>query len=92
VAKKISRVPGPRGEGEIFAEDLEYQTIKEDWNIYKLEDGTTLRIKMVVENIYRALMDDKKTIRYTPKGEPMYTARWTAVMTPDVPDGLIKRK
>lgn len=92
MAKKVSRVPGPRGEKEIWAEDLEYETIKEDWNTYKLEDGTTLKIKMVVQNIYRALMDDKKTLRYTPNGEPMYTARWTAVLGPDVPEELMKRK
>jgi len=92
VAKKISRLPGPPGQGEILAEDLEYETIKEDWNIYKLEDGTTLKIKMVVQKIYRALMDDKKTIRYAPDGTPVYTARWTAVMAPDVPEELLKRK
>jgi hypothetical protein len=89
VAKKISRLPGP--EGEILVEDLEYETIKEDWNIYKLADGTTLRVKMIMKRISRGLMDDQKTIRYAPDGLPMYSVRWGIVMDPDVPEELKKK-
>ncbi len=92
MAKKISRIPNPDGHGETLAEDLEYETIKEDWNIYKIEDGTTIKIKMVVNKIYRGLMDDEKTIRYAPDGIPLYTARWSVVMAPDAPEKLLKRK
>jgi hypothetical protein len=90
VTKRIVKVPGPTG-GEIFAEDMEYETIKEDWNSYKLADGSTLRIKLVVQNIYRALMDDKKELRYTPNGIPLYSTRWTVVLAPDVPEELLKK-
>jgi len=90
VTKKISRMSSP--EGEILAEDLEYETIKEDWNIYKLADGTTLKVKMVVQKISRGVMDDQKTIRYAPDGIPMYAARWSVVMAPDVPEELLKKK
>ena len=35
---------------------LEYEVIEEPWNIYKLEDGSTIRVKIVVSGI---LKDDK---------------------------------
>ena len=90
VTRKLSRVPSPWG--EILAEDLEYKPTREDWNIYEVVDGTSLRVKLVMQKISRGLMDDEKTIRYTPDGVPVYSIRYTISVVPDVPEQLLKKK
>lgn len=87
--RKVSQIPTPSG--IIKAQDLEYETVKEDWNIYKLEDGTTLRAKLVVQKISRGLADDGKAIRYNPDGEPFYNIRFTTITVADVPEELLKK-
>jgi len=54
------------------------------WLIYELEDGTKLRIKLIVSSVFR--LKDK----YTPDGDPVYITRSQNVVTADVPDGLKK--
>nr|MBC8520613.1 hypothetical protein [Methanomicrobia archaeon] len=49
--KKLKvRLPNGR---EIEAMDVDFETKKEDWNEYKLEDGTVLKFKTVVSSIIR---------------------------------------
>ena len=36
-----------------FAVDINFDVLKEDWNVYKLDDETTLRIKIVLVKISR---------------------------------------
>jgi len=75
MGRSLSRVPGPKGMS--LAEDLNYKTIKEDWNEYELEDGSVLRVKTVVTKISKMLEDDKKSLRYTSEGEPVYNVRYS---------------
>lgn len=44
--------------------DEEFDALKEDWSIYQLEDGTTLKFKVVLTRVIRELDD---------KGNPIYT-------------------
>lgn len=83
-------VQGPHGK-LIKAMDLKFDALKEDWNIYKLEDGTTLRIKLVPVKISRGV-GERGEIIYTDAGEPFYNVRWTVVIAADVPESLIKKK
>lgn len=46
-------------------EDLDFEVVKEDWNEYKLSDGTTLKVKVVLTGVRRLKN------RYTPTGDPV---------------------
>jgi hypothetical protein len=50
----------------VEAERLDFEAEKEPWSVYKLEDGTILRIRTVLGSAAR-LID-----RYKPDGEPIY--------------------
>lgn len=70
-------------EGQINVEDLDFETVKEDWNEYETEDGTTLKVKLVVNRIMRS--DDV----HNELGEPFYTvSAQNVVRSVDVPDEL----
>ena len=47
-------------------EEVDFENEKESWNVYKLADGTTLKIKLVLVNVVRSR--DK----YDPLGNPIY--------------------
>jgi len=46
-------------------EDLDFEEQVEGWNVYKLSDGTTLKIKTVLVAV-------KRLKRYNPDGTPIY--------------------
>lgn len=47
------------------ATDLDFEEIKEERNEYKLKDGTTLKIKLVLKGV-------KRLKRFGPDGNPIY--------------------
>jgi len=47
------------------AEDVDFEQEKEYWNTYKLKDGTTLMVKLVVVGV-------KRLKRWAPDGNPIY--------------------
>jgi hypothetical protein len=58
----------------------------EKWSEYKLEDGTTLRLKQVVLEIVRFID------QYDPEGNPMYSVRAQPVISVvNIPDRLKKK-
>ncbi|MFY3741241.1 MAG: hypothetical protein HMLIMOIP_001695 [Candidatus Nitrosomirales archaeon] len=57
---------------------------KEDWNIYRCEDGATIRVKPVLTTIQR-------TSKYDPLGEPIYLITAQNVMKDEVPKALWKK-
>ena len=70
--KKLKvRLPNRR---EIEAMDVDFETMKEDWNEYKLEDGTVLKFKTVVSSIIRTEDYDPMT------GDPVYHVRSTNIL------------
>jgi len=46
-------------------EDLDFTESKEGWNVYKLEDGTTLKVKLVLRSV-------KRLKKWNPDGTPLY--------------------
>ncbi len=66
----------------IEAMDIDFETIKEDWNEYKLEDGTILKFKTIVSSIVRTEEYDPMT------GDPVYHVRSTNVLRVKVPEKL----
>jgi len=47
-------------------EEVDFENAKEEWNVYKLADGSTLKVKLVLINVVRSR--DK----YDPLGNPIY--------------------
>jgi hypothetical protein len=54
----------------IEIEDLEFKTLKDNWNVYRLSDGLTVSIKCEVTQI-------NKTRLFNEFGEPIYTVNIT---------------
>lgn len=66
----------------VAAEQLEFDSEKEPWTVYKLEDGAVLRIKTILANAAR-LVD-----RYKPDGEPIYVLGIGGIPVMEVPKEL----
>ena len=49
--------------------DLDFRTLREEWNEYETEDGTRIRVKLVVSEIIRTDRFDHQT------DQPMYVVR-----------------
>lgn len=64
-----------------MGQELEFETEREGWNIYILEDGTKVKLKSVAATIVR--LDE-----YLPTGEPIYLVNASNVVATDVPDNL----
>jgi len=47
------------------AEELDWSDSKEYWNEYKLKDGTTLKVKLILKGV-------KRLKKYAPDGNPIY--------------------
>jgi hypothetical protein len=67
------------------ADDVDFEESKEFWNVYKLKDGTTLKIKLVLAGI-------KRLKKHNPDGTPIYIINsQNVVRAIDVPKGLIAK-
>jgi hypothetical protein len=79
---KIVVVPGQPAKD---AERVDIEEARENWNEYRLSDGSTLRVKQVATEIW------KLEGEYDPEGNPLYVVRAAGVMTVTAPDNLKKR-
>ena len=61
------------GDRTIEAEDMEFQAGREDWSEYQVEDGFSVRIKLVVSSIL-------KTQERDPQGNPVYIVQSTNIV------------
>jgi len=59
----------------VEAEEVDFEPIKEDWNIYKLKDGRILKVKLVLVKVYKTSEKDPVT------GDPIYIITSTNVVT-----------
>ena len=73
------------GGQEMVAEDIPFEAEREGWNVYILEDGTTLKLRTVLAEVFRV------EGAYAPNGDPMYVVNANPVMAVNAPDSL-KRK
>lgn len=70
----------------VEAVDVPILQSNEVWSEYKLEDGTMLRVKLVVGSIIRLIG------QCDPEGNPVYLSKGTVVSIPIVPDSLRQKK
>lgn len=66
----------------VSAKDVDFETVDEKWNEYKLKDGTTLRVKLTVTKVIRADDWDPNT------GDPMYIVSSSNIVRTLVPEKL----
>jgi hypothetical protein len=81
--KGMKRVELTVGDKTIGGTLVDFETVREEYNSYKLSDGSMIRMKTVVTNIIR-------TDESTPSGEPIYVVNSQNVLVADVPDDLKK--
>lgn len=60
-------------------------SMREEWNQYMLEDGTVLRMRTILHDVYRL------SHKFTPDGDPIYVVKTSNIVSPDVPAGLKRR-
>jgi hypothetical protein len=77
--KRRVNVPGL---GEADATEVGFRTSGENWNEYLLDDGTVIRLKLVVTEAVR--VDGQ----YDPEGNPLYLVKSTNVMGVSAPEHL----
>jgi hypothetical protein len=59
--------------------DIDFSEEQESWNTYKLSDGTTMKVKLVLRGV-------KRLKKYSPDGNPVYIIQsQNVVRTLDVP-------
>lgn len=71
-----------QGLGTIEADQVGFRDNAEYWNEYLLDDGTTVRIKLIVGGVYRV------PDQYDAEGNPMYVVNTNQVTRIDAPDHL----
>jgi len=69
---------------EVDGIDTAFKINKEEWNEYQLEDGTNLRIKCVVSEVYR--IPDA----YDDEGNPIYVVKSGNILNVKSPDHIKK--
>ena len=76
--------PGVRITQRDLAEgiDVDFSEEKEYWNTYKLSDGTTLKVKLVLRGV-------KRLKKFNPDGNPMYLIQsQNIVRTLEIPEDI----
>ena len=68
---------------EVWGEEVEFETEREEFNAYILHDGTKLKMKTVVADVLR--LELRK-----PDGEPIYLVNSQNMVSAIVPDNLKK--
>jgi hypothetical protein len=70
----------------VEAEVMSFKAIEEPWSLYKLDDGTTLKVKVVLSDVFKLAQPDPVT------GLPQVIIRAGQVVSVDAPEGQISKK
>ena len=85
VAERKVRVQLVAGGPMVDGMEVPVNESNEKWSEYKLEDGTTIRVKQVVMEVIRSS-------EYDPEGNPMYAIKAQPIVAiVDVPDNLRRK-
>ncbi len=67
----------------VEGEEIDFEPLREQWNEYRLSDGTLLRMKLVIAKVLRL---DKRN----EAGEPIYVINSQNVVSVSVPPELMR--
>ena len=70
------------GNATVEGLDLDFRTLREEWNEYETEDGSRIRVKLVVSEIIRTDQYD------TQADQPLYVVRSGNIVVTKAPDEL----
>jgi hypothetical protein len=56
--------------------EMDFKSEKEDWNVYRLSDGSVVKLRVIPALIYRVL-DNSGQPAFTPEGDPFILSRNT---------------
>ena len=67
------------------SDDIDFEEKEEHWNVYKLKDGTTLKVKLILIGI-------KRLKKHSPDGTPIYLINsQNVVRAVDIPKELLAK-
>ncbi len=67
---------------EVDATEVDFQTRKEEWNEYQLMDGTSIKMKLVVSEIFR--VPDE----WDNEGNPLYVVKSQNILVARSPNNI----
>lgn len=70
----------------VEAEKMNYKSIEEPWSTYRLEDGTTFKLKLVVSDVFKLPHHDPVT------GLPQLIVRSSNVISIEPPEAPLSKK
>lgn len=70
----------------VEAEQMSFKPLDEPWSLYKLDDGSTLRVKIVLTDVFKLAVPDPVT------GLPQVMIRAGNVVSLDVPEPQPSKK
>jgi hypothetical protein len=73
------------GGQSVEAESLTYKPLNEPWSSYQLDDGSIIKLKLVISDVFKLPTSDPLT------GLPQYIIRSSNVMSVEPPESLSKR-
>lgn len=68
---------------QVEGEEVDFKSEGEQWNLYRLEDGSTLKLKTVLLSVVRLS-------EYNETGDPVYQFSAQQIVTVQAPDYLKK--
>lgn len=74
------------GGNTVEAEIMTFKPIDEPWSLYKLDDGTTLKVKIVLSDVFKLAQPDPVT------GLPQVMIRASQVVSVDAPESPSSKK
>ena len=69
----------------VEAEKMDFKPIDENWSLYRLEDGTVVKLRLIVSEIFKLPGADPLT------GMPQFLAKSSNVMAVEPPTSSITR-
>lgn len=73
------------GDQEVDGLEIKFKPVREDWNEYDLDDGSTIRMKTVVAEVFRI------EGHYDNDGNPAYYVKSANMIVTKSPDQLRKK-
>lgn len=68
------------------AETVGHKPIEEPWSLYRLDDGSVIKLKTVVSDVFRLAQPDPLT------GLPQYIVRSSNVMSVEPPEPPVSKR
>ena len=81
---KIVKIPGPGGQ-QVEGEEVDFKAVSEPWCTYQLDDGYTVKMKLVVTQVLKTSQKDAD-------GNPVYVVRSSNILAVSPPETYKRRE